>query len=451
MNTHLSLHTEKSIMRDVIRACGCALLVAAAASCDTEVTNPGPVQDEFLKDRNAASAMVNGSGRALSAGINWISYTGAAVTREIHPAGSTGSFGITNRWQSGELNVDDADLNDHWQQASRARWISEETVRRLIAAGPPVPGGVQTVAQYNTLLMQAYVYAGYANRVLGENMCEAVIDGGPIEPNSVFFTRAEAAFTAALAVTGGTPATVAILTPAATAGRAAARVYLGNWAGAIADAATIPIGFAYNLPYFNIGEDAQRNRIAYASANTPYRAHTQWSTWYRDYIAATPDPRVPINLASTLNGDAAIDCCGVVPFLPQLKHATSASPIRLASGREMLLIRAEDRLMQAIPDVVGAMLLINQVRTNAGTANVAAATATEAWRLLKRERGIELWLEARRLGDFRRWAAASTPGALDPLESVAPSPTTGSHLTRQDLCFPVARSERETNPNIIGG
>ena len=447
MNAHLSLHTEKSIMRDVVRACGIALLAVVTASCAPEVTNPGPVQDKFLEEVTAASALVNGSGRALSSGINWIGYTGAAITREIHPAGSTGSFGITNRWQAGELNADDGDLDTHWEQASRARWIAEETVRR-IAAKPPPPGSVVTLAQYNTLLMQAHVYAGYANRVLGENMCEAVIDGGPLEPNAVFFTRAEAAFTAALAVTGGTPATVAILTPAATAGRAAARVHLGNWAGAIADATTIPIGFVYNLPYFNLGEDAQRNRIAFASANTPYRAHTQWSTWYRDYIAATPDPRVTINLTSVLNGDAAIECCGVVPFLPQLKHATSAAPVRLASGREMLLIRAEERLRQATPDVAGAMGFINQVRTHAGTATVTAATATEAWSLLKRERGIELWLEARRLGDFRRWAAESTPGALDPLESVSASPTTGSHLTRQDLCFPVSRSERETNPNI---
>src|SRR5688500_17253622 len=355
MNTHLSFHAGTSSVRVAMHACGAALLALVTASCDTEVTNPGPVQDRFLEDRTAASAMVNGAGRALASGLNWVSYTGAAVTREIHPAGSTGSFGITNRWQSGELNPDDVDLNDHWQQASRARWLAEETVRRLVKVGPPGPTDVQTPAQYNTLLMQAHVYAGYANRVLGENMCEAVIDGGPLEPSSVFFTRAEAAFTAALAVTGGTPATVAILTPAATAGRAAARVHLGNWAGAVTDATTIPVGFVYNLPYFNLGEDAQRNRIAFASANTPYRAHTQWSTWYRDYIAATPDPRVPINVTSTLNGDAAIECCGVVPFLPQLKHSTSASPIRLASGREMLLIRAEERLRQATPDVVGAM------------------------------------------------------------------------------------------------
>src|SRR5512145_3109176 len=142
------------------------VLLAAAVSCDTKVTNPGPVPDDFLSDRNSASAMVNGAGRALASGINWISYTGAAVTREIHPAGSTGSFGITNRWQSGELAEDDGDLDTHWEEAQRARWMAEETIRRLEAAGPPQPGAAGiTPARYSELLQLAYVYAGYANRL----------------------------------------------------------------------------------------------------------------------------------------------------------------------------------------------------------------------------------------------------------------------------------------------
>jgi alpha-ketoglutarate-dependent taurine dioxygenase len=90
---------------------GIALLVLTPIACDTNVSNPGPVQDEFLNDRNAATAMVNGAGRALSAGMNWVGYTGAAIAREVHPAGSTGSFGISNRWQNGELGTDDSDLD----------------------------------------------------------------------------------------------------------------------------------------------------------------------------------------------------------------------------------------------------------------------------------------------------------------------------------------------------
>ena len=64
-----------------------ALLVVA---CDFHVTNPGPVQDDFLDLAAAYPAIVNGAGRNLSDALNWISYTGAAVARELNPAGSTG-------------------------------------------------------------------------------------------------------------------------------------------------------------------------------------------------------------------------------------------------------------------------------------------------------------------------------------------------------------------------
>jgi starch-binding outer membrane protein, SusD/RagB family len=108
----------------------------------------------------------------------------------------------------------------------------------------------------------------------------------------------------------------------------------------------------------------------------------------------------------------------------------------------MRLIEAEAKLRAN--DVAGAMTSINAVRTNAGATAVTATASDEAWRLLKRERGIELWLETRRLGDLRRWKANNTPGALDPLESVG----TASHLKQQDLCFPISTSEKQTNPNV---
>jgi hypothetical protein len=203
------------------------------------------------------------------------------------------------------------------------------------------------------------------------------------------------------------------------------------------------------MPYYNVGDDNQRNRIFWASGNSresgsAYRAHTQWNTWYYDYFKASNDSRVNI-ATTTLLGDAAIDCCGRVPFYPEAKYTSSAAPIRLTSGREMRLIEAEAKLRAN--DVAGAMTSLNSVRTAAGAAAVTATTSTEAWRLLKRERGIELWLEARRIGDLRRWKEANTPGALDPLESIGKDV---SHLTAQDLCFPIARSEKETNPNLKG-
>jgi hypothetical protein len=277
-------------------------------SCNTDVINPGRVDDQSLFDKSAQTAMVTGAGRALSQGMNWISYTGAAVAREIHPAGSTGSFGITARWQNGLLEGTDEELDDHWEEAQRARWVAEEAVRRITDQGP----------LNNTVLQQAYVWAGFANRLLGDNMCEAVFDGGPSQPNLEYWKRAEDNFTKAIAVQSGN------LQTAAYAGRAQARLWQGNWAGAVTDAALVPTTFVYNLPYFSVGVDAQRNRIFWASGNSresgsAYRAHTQWNTWYYDYWNATKDPRVNV-LITTLTGDAAIDCCGRVPFYPEAKH-----------------------------------------------------------------------------------------------------------------------------------
>lgn len=470
-------NTRRITMPKNFRAYAAAFaLMTSAVSCDTDVVNPGPVADSDL-DRNAATALVNGSGRALAQAINWISYTGAAVTREIHPAGSTGSFGITSRWQQGELAADDEDLNTHWEQATRARWLAEESVRRLVAVGPPGPNEVQTATAYANALRQAHVWAGFANRLMAENMCDAVIDGGPLQAGvTEYLTRAEDAFTAALAVTGGTAATTTALNAAATAGRASVRMYQGDWANAVVDATTIPSTMSYAVSYFSVGDDAQRNRVAYASGNTresgsAYRAHTQWMTWHLEYkygsqttldatsVPVMDDPRILIATSTQALGDAAIECCGRVPFYPQDKHRLSTAPIRLTSGREMLLIRAENELVTN-SNGAAALALIDQARTAGGAPTITASwdgTLADAWRLLKRERGIELWLEARRLGDRRRWVQDGRPGALHALELPdATYPGNTSHLNPSlhnpavagTFCFPVSRSERNTNPNI---
>ena len=65
MTTQATIKPERTLMHRA-RIGGLALLlVAAPMACDTNVSNPGPVQDEFLNDRNAAAAMVNGGFRHL--------------------------------------------------------------------------------------------------------------------------------------------------------------------------------------------------------------------------------------------------------------------------------------------------------------------------------------------------------------------------------------------------
>jgi hypothetical protein len=109
----------------------------------------------------------------------------------------------------------------------------------------------------------------------------------------------------------------------------------------------------------------------------------------------------------------------------------------------MRLIEAEALLMSG--DWQGAIEIINYLRQAVGVTTVAANNLEEAWTRLKRERGIELWLEGRRMHDLRRWAATGSPGDLDPLEL----PGEASRLSEnQTLCYAIPKSERETNKNL---
>jgi starch-binding outer membrane protein, SusD/RagB family len=421
--------------------------LVGVAGCDFKVTNPGPVEDSFLGQAAAHAGVVNGAGRDLAEALNWLAYVTASPTREIHPAGSTGSFGITPQQQRGELL--DHQLNTEWSYSHRARWTAEDGARRMKEAMGDADFARSTQAAQITL------WAGYANRLLGENMCEAVINGSAPQPHTVHFERAEAHFTEAMQIAQA--ANQANLVNAARAGRASARMYLGKWSEAVADAQAVPVGFRYNMPYF-LTELDQYNRVHEASRSQPYRAHTVWNTVYENYFTETQDPRVRwvrliLATGQEQTGDAAValrdGTSRRVPWYNQQKHPERTSPIALSTGREMRLIEAEAMLQAG--DWQGALTMINSVRTS--TANQAAArplqpwtagSAAEVWTILKRERGIELWLEARRMGDMRRWNAANRPGSYHVLEVVG----VPSNLSTQDLCIPISRSERETNPNI---
>ncbi|MDQ8164128.1 MAG: RagB/SusD family nutrient uptake outer membrane protein [Gemmatimonadota bacterium] len=402
-----------------------AVVALTFSACNVQVTNPGPIQATFLDNKNALTAIVNGAGRNLSESLNWTAYTGAAIARELHPAGSTGSFGITVQQQSGRLTEDEG--NTFWNNAQRARWTAEDAVRRT----KEILG--DTDAAKSVQVAQALVWAGYANRHLGENFCDCVIDGGPKEAYTVYLDRAEANFTEAIAVATAAGTTGATLVTAATAGRAGVRLLKGNLAGAATDAATVPNTFVYQMSYFTTDLD-QYNRIYWASANQPYRAHTVWNTFYENYRKQTRDPRVPFDSSLTVTlGDAAVGALGRVRWYFQTKYPSQTAKINLSSGWEMRLIEAEAKLVAN--DVTGAMTLINGRRTALALAPWTATNATEAWTALKRERGIELWMEARRLGDFRRWTALQRPGESE-------------DMTGRSLCFVIPLSEKETNPNL---
>src|SRR5213079_1022656 len=99
---------------------------------------------------------------------------------------------------------------------------------------------------------------------------------------TVYLTRADSELTEALAI--ATAVNVAKFINAARAARAAVRLDLGKVPEAVAD------NFVYAMSYFTTDQD-QYNRIFWATANQPYRAHTVWNTVYDQYYTDTKDPR----------------------------------------------------------------------------------------------------------------------------------------------------------------
>jgi hypothetical protein len=437
----------KGVRKHLTRIMSLGLLVGAA-SCDTDVVNPGPIESEFLNDPASQAAITNGAGRALSDAINWIAYTSAAIAREVHPSGSTGSFGITPEQQRGELNDDE--VGTQWENAHRARFLAEDGIERIEA--------LDGADRDQENLAQLYLWAGYTSRVLGESMCSSVYDGGPAGDSNLHLADAITYFSQAATLGAGSEIEVA-----AVAGRAGANLMAGNLTAA-SDDATAALGlaadFSYEMPYFDIGDDAQSNRIYVAGKAAPYKAHSQIFTWITEYNpqdttvidgVADADPRVAWKVSGE-NGDAASSCCGVIQWFPQQKYLGDDAGIELSSDEEMQLILAEVALRNN--DATGAMTIVNALRTAAGQGTETAANIDEAWTFFMREHAIESWLEGRRLPAMRRWLAvfgeeATLEARLQPLERIGDGDTnTGAHLQTRDYCFPVSEAEKQTNENI---
>lgn len=412
-----------------------AATLGGLAACDLSVVNPGPTQDVFLSDSLSLSAQVAGVGYTLGDGMNYLVLHSAVATRELFPTGQSGQFGIEPRNWVGLLVTEEQ--STPWDVLSRARWLGDQATTRLQKVLGP------TAFAKHPQAAQALIWRGFTYRVLGEAMCVSIIDGGPATPARDNLARAESTFTAAIAV--ATAANNMTLVNAAYAGRAQVRVAVGDWTGAVSDAGRVPTTFSYKMPYFANVDEYGYNRTMWSStAQSFYKATSSWNTWYAQYYDETKDPRVPYT-QTTLKGSGAFPPVGAVNWWPQTKYATQTAGVNLASGREARLIEAEAALRGG--DIAGAMTLIDALRSSAGAPMAERpATLTAAWTLLKRERGIELWLEGRRLGDLRRWAATSTPGTLNPKEI----PGTVSYLEGQSSCFPVSRQEIDTNKNNVG-
>jgi hypothetical protein len=387
------------------------LAVAAAAlvsACDFSVSNPGPIADEQLDIATAIPALVNGMSGDLSVALGTYIDRGALASGELSHAGL---FIPERNFFEGTILPEYTNVD--WGNMHTARWTAESgLVRMKTILGSTFDANVNTV--------RAYLYAGYANRLLGENVCSAVIDGGPAQSDTIHFVRAESLFTRAYTLATALNNTNYV--NAALGGRATVRAWQGNWTGAVADAALVPTAYVFNAVF---STNTTRENLDIANQTITRSEATVFGTVYANN---NREPRATWDTVRT--GTAVTRGANGNPVFRQTKYRTLAAPVALTKGTEMLLLRAEAALRGG--DVAGAMTFINQERATFSLAALTATTTADAWTALQSERGYVLWLEGRRLWDLRRWLAEGR----------------NTFLQNRSKCMPPSANERASNPNL---
>lgn len=392
-----------------------ALTIGSLSVAGCDVTNPGPIPDEELNVPEAVPSMVTGMSADLSVAMGPLQEISGIVGDDMYHGGSYTAEGL---WNRGIIRPED--MGGNWSRMQRARWVAESGIERMKTSIPGYTYGNDTFSA------RANIYAGYANRMLGEHMCEAVFDGGPAEPFVKYFERAEAEFTEALTV--ATKINNTALKNAALSGRAQVRAAQGKWAEAAADAALVPISFSYTA-FFSTNTTRENN--SFVSETWVRREYTVFNTSWAKVFG---DPRVLWDTIKTSSGAIQKGQDGKTNYFRQRKFIDLGSDVALAKGAEMRLIEAE-ALLRA-NDLDNAWVKVNAARASYSMAALAKpATIADAWPIFQKERAATLWNETRRFWDLRRFYAEQPPLKITFLEG-------------RDKCFPISSEERDANPNL---
>jgi hypothetical protein len=381
-----------------------ALLGAAGCQNALEVELPGRVTADDLNSPLNAGVLANGV--VLDFECAWSNYTTAANALSDQLINASAQ-GVSAAWYTRNILDNEAQLLSNCEPATgllpyATLQLARTGANRAFSLIDAFPDAV--VTNKAVLKTTVRVYGAYATLALGEGFCEAVLTPGTVQPAAAALTAAEAAFTEA--ITLATAANNTDLLNMARVGRARARLDLGNFPGARADAEAVPAAYVrlatrgsgekqrWNLQFEfqnNVGVAAQRH----GSVAPNFRGLT---------FGGVADPRPGVAAAQTGTGND-----GVTPFFSHSKATARDASLSIASGKEAQLIVAEAAARSG--DLATARTLINARHTLAGLPPfdpAGTATQNEVIAQVIEERSRELFLEVgARYNDMLRFR--STP------------------------------------------
>jgi len=394
------------------------LLVALATGAGCEVVNPGQILDVDLENLSAMPQLVQGMEGDFQVAINSLGWRTSALFGEL--AGAAFADDLQMYWRG------DTDMvfADNFNAIHAARWITDDGIRRM----QDVMGSGFSASP---LAAQAYLWSGYSYRLLGDNMCQAVIDGGSIQDRAVYYQRAEERFTSAIELAQANNQQNFLT--AARGGRASVRANLGNWSGALADAALVPDNYQFVVRFSSASTRSQ---------NTIFIEHFQRQnssvkyTFFENYFNQSGDRRV--DNRDPLAGQPRLSADGRTPHRRQWKYTQRDSHVPLTKGAEMRLLEAEALIRDG--SWAAGMDIINGLRANVDVAPWPATNAAEALDALITERAIVLWMESRRGGDYFRLGLKSEDDPIMKAQSTVVPDYVQFKLAGRETCFPMSRA-----------
>ncbi|HKJ01122.1 MAG TPA: RagB/SusD family nutrient uptake outer membrane protein, partial [Longimicrobiales bacterium] len=306
--------------------------------------------------------------------------------------------------------------------ASQAYWAAGDAQRRLAVAFDDWESRPETA--------EVIVWGAYTLHVLADSWCRATFDAGPPVSAQAVREMAEADFTRAMEVAQRAGSTTWRLR--AVAGRARARLMLGDYAGAVSDAQEIPQGFQFWFNYSN-NSGREQNDIPGHTRDKIRREVGVAPRFFED-PRRWADPRTPMNDW----GPSAVGPDAIRLWVEQDKYKDVDADMLVSSWQEVRLIEAEAEIR--LGHLPRAVELIDEVRTFWELAPYAGPMAeAEVLEQLQFERSAELWLQGQSLNDLRRFNS--------PLLDVPPG--RGGGATR-DKCYEIGQDEYLTNANLGG-
>jgi len=429
-----------------------ATTVAVTASCSVdqilEVSNPDQLDESLLDDATLVPVLVNGViGDFNAAYSDPFIWRGSMLTDQQ----ITGiNWEQTARLSQRIVQFDEGDADLMFSELSRAR-----------QQGDSITGRLRTLLDSpssDPLLATTLIYAGFSSILLGDAMCESVVDvGTELQSSTQMYeravTRLDEGLTVALAAGDDDLANLARV------GLTRAHLNLGNTAQVMAIAPDVPDDFEALAEYsetddrvYNIMEARVTGsnhslgvhpRFLAGGNNEPLFGTQDLEVQLTDpRIQHLPQWRLGHNRLTWLytpkqglmydgyNGETFAD--GGSP--PDYARGTD---IKFATGLD-----ARHNFYEAMGPTPETLTFVNERRA-VGNQDPVDLSGDALMAELRDQRGRDFFLSGRRLGDLRRWLAQG----IDMFPS-------GTHPTEQwgaygsATCFPLPLEEYEGNPNL---